>query len=45
VDGKIFEEKFVHINYLDNVSSNILQIIWSVLADVPAKIPKWRRWG
>jgi hypothetical protein len=37
--------KVVHIYYLDNVSSNILQIFGSVLADVPAKIPKWLRWG
>jgi hypothetical protein len=37
--------KVVRINHLDNVSSNIFQNILSVLADVTAKIPKWRRWG
>jgi hypothetical protein len=42
VDGKIFEEK---LNNVNNVSSNIFQNIWSVLADVVAQIPKWRRWG
>jgi hypothetical protein len=28
-----------------SISSNIFQNILSVLADVIAKIPKWRRWG
>jgi hypothetical protein len=37
--------KVVHIHHLDNVSSNIFQNVLSVLADVTAKIPKWRRWG
>jgi hypothetical protein len=37
--------KVVQINHLDNVSSNIFQNLLSVLADVAAKIPKWRRWG
>jgi hypothetical protein len=37
--------KVVHIIHLDNVSSNIFQIFLSVLADVTAKIPKWRSWG
>jgi hypothetical protein len=34
----------VHINHLENVSSNIFQNVLSVLADVTAKIKKWRRW-
>jgi hypothetical protein len=37
--------KVIHIINVNNVSSNNFQIILSVLADVTAKIPKWRRWG
>jgi hypothetical protein len=42
--GKYLKKSF-HIINVNNVSSNIFQNIWSVLADVAAKIPKWRRWG